>query len=1098
MNFSNKHHSKKLSISKVFITTCSLLSLASVHLPVNAEPVNTVFEKNQKKAFVSLYTLQNGVPKGGVVVYSGDKKIGQTDADGFLSLKLLPGKQTLILKSQNQLLTELKLNIASGDDVELIVPITQKAKVKKVLDESAKLDSVIVKDDVNQKESNAEDLDVVEVEGIKVITSKISGSIFSFMTGEPVPEANIYLTGVQQSIKTDENGYFEVEVPIGSYSLSVIHPDYSSSTIKGLVLNKGEELNQELELTPAATELEEFIVTAPSLEGGILAVLAEKQNSSGVAEVVSAEEFSKSGDSNAASALSRVTGLTLVDGKYIYVRGMGDRYSSTRLNGAGLPSPEPTKRVVPLDMFPTGMIGSILVQKTYSPNLPGAFGGGTVLLRTKPIPLEKSRKVSINLGGNSQSSFKSLDNYQGGSRDWLGIDDGTRDIPSGAENFVKNPPERFDPLRDEDSELYDIAKQMPNIYKLSPSYVGPDIGIKLGLGDRYEAYGGNSGWGYNFALNYSNKSRYSEEERQDFAEPTQRFLPELERKYKTSYSTNLGMMGSLIYEEGENTKLDATTIIARNSSDTIIRDTSYSSDNENNFEKYSLQWEERQLLSQQFHGLHIFPNANDLELEWQTTLSNASRVSPDTRVYAYQQSANVNDDTGELNPYQFQFRGDGNQRMWEELDDQAMSSTLDFKLPIYDWWGMSGLIKSGLMVEQKDRTSDTYKFSWDTTRFRNVDGATEALESGNPEDIFVNENLGTERNDVKIKNITQSTDSYKASEKIEAFYLMSDFQISKYLKVMAGLRSESSLQEVEVFTDAQRTEVDKTSLDERFWLPALSFTVPYRKGEQLRLAYSKTLNRPDLKELSESTYIDPESRDYYTGNPDLKIATIKNIDIRWEKYFNKFENISFALFKKDFTNPIEIIETPNVTEGLKTYTYSNVSTATNQGVELQTRLWLRRFFGRDFPAFYLEGNFTKIDSSVDFSGLDSIIATNSERPLQGQSPWVFNLNLGYENLIKEINANLVLNMKGDSIYAAGSKISPDAETGVDDTYLVSPATLDFVYNQRVYWGAEDKLKLKFKAQNLLDGIYKLRIQDEIQKQYKKGISFNLSLEYTWK
>ncbi|MDR9499539.1 MAG: TonB-dependent receptor [Hydrogenovibrio sp.] len=1099
MNSTSNSINSSAAPSKPKLLLSAILSVMTASLPVSHSYAQTDPVVQQKTlSQVALYTFQNGLPMSGVSVFLADKKLGTTNRDGVLNFKLPTGTQTLTLKDQKSSLITLKVKVTEGDDIELVIPITEKAKVSKVLAQSAKTETVIQNEDNGSPQAEADNSDKAEDTQIPTVTGIIEGNIYSFMTGEVVPDVSIYLTGIQQEIKTDQDGYFKAKVPIGNYSMSVIHPDYSSMTLQGLTVKKDQAVFQELELTPAAAELEEFVVTAPAIEGGILALMDEKQNTSGVAEVISAEEFSKSGDSSAASALSRVTGLTLVGGKYIYVRGMGDRYSSTRLNHAGLPSPEPAKRVIPLDMFPTGMIGSIVVQKTYSPDLPGAFGGGTVLMRTKPIPLGKKRKISVSTGGNSQSTFQTGMDYEGGEWDSIGMDTGSRDLPSGAESYIKNPPGRFDPDRDQDQELYDIAQGMPNNYKVSSAELRPDFGIKLNMGDRYEAYSGNSGWGYNFALNYSRKSRYWEEERKDVAKPSELFSPEKERKYITKYSTNLGLMGSLIYEHGENHKLDATSILSRSSSDTVILDTSYSSDNSNNFKQYSLQWEERQLLSQQFHGTHVFPETNDLELEWQTTLSQATRQSPDTRVYTYQQSANHDEETGQLAPYTFQYRGDGNIRLWEDMEDFATSTTLDLKYPIYDFHGISGLLKSGAMLDTKSRTSDTYKFSWDTSGFRSNPNSDETLESENPEDIFAPENLGVESDQINLKNTTQPTDSYEANQRVRSFYVMSDLQLHKYLKLMAGVRHEFSNQEVKVFTSADRSDSETDKLEDTFVLPAVSLTVPYREGEQVRLAYSKTLNRPDLKELSQSTYIDPDTRDYYTGNPDLQIATIKNLDLRWEKYFNKFENVSVAVFQKDFESPIEVIATPNVTEGLDTYSYANVNEATNRGIEFQTRFWLRRIFGNDIPAFYIDTNFTKIDSSIDLSGVKNILATNQERALQGQSPWVFNLNLGYENLVKEINANLVLNMKGDSIYAAGTKTNPDDDFGVEDTYLVTPPSLDFVYNQRLYWGAEDKLKLKLKLQNLLDGSYQLTINDEIQREYKKGISASLSLSYTWK
>lgn len=1079
--FSKQPKPNKLALALMLALGGGAL-VASPFSAVYAEPAA---QTPVGEAQVSIYALQSGLPMSGVQVFHGDKLMGRTSTDGLFSVRLPAGQQSLTLKSKDNSLTTLKLNVVKDDQIELIVPINKQAKVINVMAESIKLKNPLMTD--GESDTQAEEPGLVA--GDNLIYSIIRGTIYSLETGMGVADANIYLTGVSQQIKTNAEGYFEAKVPIGDYSLSVVHPDYSTTTVKGLTLNENEIIEQELDLTPAATELEEFIVTAPALEGGMLALMEEKQNSSGVAEVLSSEEFSRSGDSSAAGALSRVTGLTLVGGKYIYVRGMGDRYSATRLNGAGLPSPEPSKRVVPLDMFPTGMIGSIVVQKSYSPDLPGEFGGGTVLMRTKPIPLTKNRKISISTGGNSNSTFQEGLDYEGGSTDFLGIDDGGRALDGFAESFIKNPPSSEDQAN---QDLYKIAQSLPNKYEVKPATLNPDMGFSMDLGDRYESYDGNSGWGYNFAMNFSNKSRYTEEIREDVATPSPTLTPELERNYKTKYSTNLGLMGTLIYEIGEDHKFDATTIIARSTSDTVALDTSYSFDNENNFKNYSLQWEERQLLSQQFHGTHILSDRTDTELEWQTTISQASRLSPDTRIYTYQQ--NAAHPVGETYPYEFQYRGDGNQRMWEELTDLATSTTLDLNQPLYDFFGMTGKFKTGLLLETKDRTSDTYKFSWDTQFARQ--NYSDELQTGNPEDIFQPENIGTDFQDIRLKSITNATDSYKAQQNISALYAMIDLNVLPYLNTMIGGRYESSKQTVEVFTDNQRTESEENTLEKSHFLPALNFTIPYKDGEQVRLSYSQTINRPDLKELSRSTYIDPDTREYYSGNPELQIAEIQNIDLRWEKYLNSFENFSLAVFSKQFKNPIEVTEIPAI--GGTYYTYDNVDAAINQGLEFQGRFWLRRLFGNSIPAFYIDTNLTVIDSKIDLSNLENSILTNTERPLQGQAPWVVNLNIGYENLIKEINANLLLNMQGDSISKVGTKGSSLDETGVQDTYLVTPPTLNFVYSQRLYWGAEDKLKLKVKIDNILNGKYQERVLDNITKTYQKGISASASLTYTWK
>lgn len=1073
---------KKL-ISKPIATFTLLVLMLSFAIPALAKV---------GKGEVLLLTFQKGVPLAGVEVFYDKKKLGKTDSDGALTFFLPAGEQKILLLKEQQALTELTLLIEAGESAELIIPINQQAKVTEIIEETTQ-DNLVKTPESTIESQNSAQTQVAKSKKTTKPQGIVTGQVTSIETKAGIPNVSIYLSGIDQKITTDAEGFFTIAIPEGTYSLSAVHSDFSAQTIKNIQLAAKTELSQNIEMTPAAEQLKEFVVVAPYLDGGVLALVEEKKQTSAVAEVISAEEVSKSGDSTAAAALSRVTGLTLVDGKYIYVRGMGDRYSSVRLNGSGLPSPEPSKSTIPLDMFPSGIIGSVLVQKTYSPDLPGNFGGGTVLMRTKPIPEEQTNKLTFSLGGNTASTRKEGLSYDGGKTDFLGIDDGTRELSSKYTRYLNNPAQKGS---QEDKEALDeLARDLNNSYKTSSKTLAPDLGIKYTTSDRYEEYMGDSAWGYNFAFEYKTKERQTEEIREDDFTATETLSPEKNRKYKTKYSTNLSAMGSLIYEQGDNTKLESTTIVSRATTDTVYLNTSFNSDNATNFKEYGLQWEERQLLSQQFHGEHLFPSQDDLKIEWQGMASLASRYSPDTRTYEFQQNAEY--DAGEtLAPYEYKYQGFSNTRTWEEMNDVSTSFTVDLTQPVYDFHGTYGELKAGILYEAKNRESDVYNLGWNTNRLRSTH--PDLIYTDDPAEIFVDENLGTGFRDIRLTNLTQATDSYKGSELFTAAYGMADFTITPYLKLMAGVRFENSKQTIDTYEDLQRTVKKSNKLEDDFVLPALNITIPYREGEQVRLAYSETINRPMLKELSQSTYIDPDTKDYFIGNPDLKIANIRHLDLRWEKYFNSYENLSFALFRKEFTDPIEVIALPSTDNDKNSYyTYSNVEEAVNQGVELQGRIWLKRLFGQPLSSFYLGFNGSVIDSEINLAGAANSLSTNTKRPLQGQAPWVFNINLGYQDLVKDIHANLLLNAVGDTIVKAGTKISPTAETGVDDTLLVSPLSLDFVYSQLLYEGAEDKLKMKVKLKNILDQKYQEVIGDSVQKEFYRGAEVSVDFSYTW-
>lgn len=1029
---------------------------------------------------VQLFAFQNGLPLSGVAVYQDTQLLGKTDEAGSLLISLPVGKQKIQLKHQDKSLTELQLNIQEGEEIELLIPITKNATIEDILTESNQ------EEDLKAGEALAEESEELKPEATQKVVANavIEGQISSVETQIGIPGVNIYVTGISQKIKTDANGFFKVDVPPGDYALSAVHADYSAQTVKKLEIKANQKITQNLELTPAAEQLEEFVVTAPALEGGILALMEEKKKSSSVTEVLSSAQMSTSGDSTAGDALKRVTGITYVGGKYVYVRGMGDRYSSTLLNKAGLPSPEPTKKVVPLDLFPTAMIGSITVQKSYSPDIPADFGGGVVLLKTKTIPEERKQKIKLSLGGNSQSTGANGLGYQGGSTDILGIDDGTRALPTEVQSFIDNPPGRFDADAADRTEA--AGKSLPVNYKMSRKPIGPDFGFQVDLADVNEQYGENWSWGYNFSFGYKNKTRHRKEygEENINSDPT---IDDVENvKEKTRQTIDLAGMLNLMFEIGNNNKFDTTTIVSRKTTNTVTLQDKYESESTSNFKNYSLVWEERQLISQQFHGIHTFPSAEDLELEWQTTFSNAKRIAPDSRFYQYAQSA---DTSGTIDPYSYQTVGDSNSRTWEYLNDNAISFTMDLRKPFYSFLGSMGSWDNGFALDLKDRESDVYKTRWAIPNATSAD-----LTDSNPEGFLNDSYIGGTNSDIKLTDYTQSTDSYTATQSIQAFYTKLTSKWSSGFSLMTGVRMESSSQSVKTILSAASGEEVENILEETHLLPAFSlgYAISPEFG-QVRFAFAQTLNRPDLKELSEARYLNPEDDKYYVGNPDLKIAQISHFDFRWEKYITSFENVSVAYFIKDFVNPIELTQEPGGGT-VDSFTYNNVASAVNQGIELQGRIWLRRLLGNYFSRFYIESNASLIESQVDLSDAENYIGTNSKRALQGQSPWVFNLNLGYKNLVKDINASLVLNMTGPSIAEVGVN-------GEDDTYLQTPPSLNFVYNQLLYQGHEDKWKFKAKVQNLLDGEYKEVVGEDgfnVTKRYKKGISFSAEVSYSWK
>jgi hypothetical protein len=304
----------------------------------------------------------------------------------------------------------------------------------------------------------------------------------------------LYVRGRPETATTGADGRYRLALPAGAHALSVIHPQYGAGRLEATV-EAGGTVTADATLNPAGLALEEYVVTAPYIAGGVAELSAERRQTDNVVDVIGAEQMARAGDSSAAGALKRVTGLSIVGGKYIYVRGMGERYSATTLNGMFLPSPEPERRVVPLDLFPTGVLGSVVVQKTVSPDVSAEFGGGVVQLRTRGVPEEAFVEVAASVEYVAGTTFTDGLSYDGGGVDWLGVDDGARALPGPvAAEFDRSGLQRCAgaialPGRGPcvtQAELDALARTLPNVWQAEPEMLPPGFGLSVAAGDRYD------------------------------------------------------------------------------------------------------------------------------------------------------------------------------------------------------------------------------------------------------------------------------------------------------------------------------------------------------------------------------------------------------------------------------------------------------------------------------------------------------------------------------------------------------------------------------------------------------------------------------------
>jgi TonB-dependent receptor len=906
-----------------------------------------------------------------------------------------------------------------------------------------------------------------ETQGAGLLTGKVVAQ------GSAAPLGGVLLTARSGEstlyARSDATGEFQLELLQGEYQLELSHPQFATlntqlSVLGGVeqqaefTLSRGEE-----NVEAVADAMDSVVVTGTQIRGSV----DRERFSESVIDVLSAEDFKVTGDSDAVAALSRVTGLTVVNDKYVYVRGLGERYSNTTFNGATLPSPDPIRRVIPMDLFPTGVLEAVDIQKTYSPDLPGDFSGGTVQLRTSGVPEQSLRKFSVNAETNSETTGREVLNYEGGSRDALGYDDGYRDYPSELGLLTGGGSVPLSSLGATPGAREAAGESINNVYDTEIEELPANFGLELGLGDRFEV--GESSLGYLFGARYENDYAFRAEDRRttslDGAGNT--IVRDEQRQSRTVNTIDLSSLLNLEWEFSADNAVRSSTFLTRSTDRRAIRTIGLLAENNIYVADTELEWEERQLLTQQFSGEHTMPALNDLKLSWQGTWSQAQREKPDTRLYRYEQHDAQN------NLFMFSDAGDSNRRVWEDLEDESISAGLDAELPLELSSSVTSTLKAGASYLDKDRESKTLGYFYFTDFSQS--GLRDDLALADPEQIFSAENITDSQTDGwQLRDLATATnDSYLGAERNTAFYLMADNQLGDRLRLMVGARYEDSTLETESYRRTNPTDVDFSTLEGDDVLPALTATWSLSDSMQLRFGYGETLNRPDLRELTDAEFLEPEERYLIRGNPNLRTAHIKNYDLRWEWYWSSLDNVQLAVFYKDFEDPIERIIRLGA-GGVREFV--NADSGENQGVELQVRSGLG-FVADPLMDFFVKLNGAYIDSEVVVS---NTLLTNPTHALEGQSPWVVNLQVGYDNPTNGIQATLMFNMADDRIVDLGTQ-------GLPDAYEQSVARLDFNYRQPFELFGQ-AFTLKIKGLNLLDPDYEVTRGSVVERSYQRGVT----------
>lgn len=832
-----------------------------------------------------------------------------------------------------------------------------------------------------------------------------------------------------------------------------------------LLANQAPLLAQQ-DLVPQAGVVEEVIVQARFIPD-------EKRTTAAVANVLDASMFAVAGDANVAEGLKRIPGLNLQGGKFVYVRGLGERYSSTVLNGSTLPSPEPINRVVPLDLFPASIIESVLVQKTFSAQYPAEFAGGTIQMRTKIVPEETFLTLSSSVGYSGNTTGKRGLSYDGGGKDWLGTDDGTRDMPPPLKAAVSGDRE----LRPNNilynkgftaSELQAIGQSLDNNYQVSDKNIGPDASGSLNFGLAFEPGDGDLRLGLLGNASYSNTWDTIEVSRNSYTPDGKGELSPNDQL--DWHSTEQSIDNSLFLTAGlswlDAHTLKATVLQIHKVDDLAGHLNGYSAGESVNIDQYRLEWIEQDLLSRQIDGEHLLHAASDLRFRWHYNESRAKREAPDMREYRYFYDTEKQD-------YFFSLRGDANTRMWSWLEDE--NKDLGFSLSAYleTPFNTATDLVVGMARMNKERDADIRRFGFTGTIDRDLLYAP------------LNEILGPQHigpNGFELREATRPTDNYVAQQKLEAWFVEADIEINPMFRLLAGARGEESSQYVKTFDLFKDGVAIESRLESDDIFPVLTGTLVLDQWNmQLRAGYSETISRPDFRELSPSPFTHPVTGYNIIGNPALTVAYINNYDLRWEWYFSGDESLSIGAFYKEFDAPIEMVIRPGTTGDRS---FINADSATSEGLEVEFSKGLG-FVHEGLQDFFVSTNATFIKSEVSIRPQDAGTLTNATRPLQGQADHIFNVQLGYDDGFRQ-KGSFTYHLTGEKIREVGILGAPDV---MDQPY----GELDFSYTR--YIG--DHMEFNLKAKNLLNQAVETTQGGFDVNTYREGTSASVGLTYTF-
>jgi TonB-dependent receptor len=840
----------------------------------------------------------------------------------------------------------------------------------------------------------------------------VVGQVVSARTGEPVPAVQVFVEGTEVNAFSGVDGRFMLRrVPAGPQHVSARSLGYAAKTIRDLSVPAGGTVRLDIALESQTLDLGAVSVIAAAERGSTAALLGERRRSATVTDAIGAEQIARSPDGNAGAALKRVPGVSLVDGKFAYVRGLGERYTSATLNGAPLASPVPDRKVIPLDVIPTALLESIVTAKSYSPDQSGDYAGGLVQLRTRAFPAERILRLSVSGSYDTEASLRTGLGYTGGHMNALGS--GAQGLPAAV------PRERQVTFGAGFSraELAEIGQSFSGDWGPTAREQPMNLGLGLTYGDEVEVLGRRLGLLASGSWSNAFSSRTDQVERvyaSQGAEPEVDYLGQ-----SATRAVSVGGLLNASYKLTDTNQLTFAAVYNRLAEDEARQLQGFNLDSNTSQRNTRIRHLGQDMLNVQLSGDHVLGWAGNSALSWRGARTRASRYEPNTREVLYRQAADGS--------YVFDTFVQSGSIFHQDMVDRGHSAAVQLRTP-FSFRSLPAALLAGLAADARDRDAYTRRFRFLPVPGGQIDDATRALP---PNELFAPAHIHPAG--FEIQEATFRPDNYVADERIEAGFLMLDLEPLPGVRLSGGARLERSRQRVlpvDLFAGFNQpipgADLDRTSL-----LPALNVTVDASPNGKLRIGASRTLARPQLRELAPFSFADYAGGFLVVGNPGLELSSIDNLDVRYEWFFAPGELVALSGFHKRFTDPIEVLVLPS-TELIKTW--ANAAGASNVGAEIELRTSLARFSGA-LERFAVNANLTLVASEVSTgsqalvyvpgSGPTTLEVTDRDRPLQGQSPYVVNAGLTYFDPASETSATLLFHRAGTRIDALGRETTPD-------------------------------------------------------------------------